>query len=107
MTDTSKVPAYDISTGRKRLVPPHWLKVFPDRFRKTPLSTKQEKQLGQVDADKVTQDAEADAQRRLAANRTGILPQIPGAVGEGTTTPTDSTNGDTNPPANGATTEGA
>lgn len=104
------IPAYDKATGKKRRIPPHWLDVFPGKFRKTPLSEKQQKEADarKVDADAVEAAAAADAQARLAANRVGVLPQVPGAVGEGTSTPTDSNTGDnTNPPATGATTEGA
>lgn len=102
------IPVYDKTTGKKRRIPPHWLDVFPGLFRKTPLSEKQAKEAAArtVDASKVEADAAADALARQAANRTGVLPQPDGAVGQGAA-PTDSTNGDTNPPANGATTEGA
>lgn len=121
MSDDNKIAVYARATGRKQRVPGHFLDVFPDLFRKTPLSKAQEAKLAKatVDADKVAAKADADAKARQVANRAGVLPQIPGAVGLDTAggdseavddtdgTPTDSTDGDnTNDPANGATTEG-
>jgi len=101
MTDDNKIDVYSVTTGRKQRVPAHWLDVFAGRFRKTPLTRKQEDKLGQVDADKVAEEAAEDADRRERANRVGVLPQPAGAVGDDTTT--DSTNGDQESPDNGAT----